>query len=161
MEAVEPINWEDIDVLNPVFLRVKEIIQILESDSFGTISYILRAISVFKDSVEFLLERFNDGKKAANVKITKIWKKSQHLWDPILFATCRLDPSMDVNLIMETSQINKGDRYILSMMKNPAPIEVMEKPTKITNPLCCFSSNVIESIGTTFEIYKKKFKCVR
>jgi len=66
---------------------------------------------------------------------------------------------MYVNLIMETSQINKGDRYILSMMKNPAPIEVMEKPTKITNPLCCFSSNVIESKETAFEIYKKIQMC--
>jgi len=75
IEGVEPIIWEDIDVLNPVFLRVKEIIQILEIDSFGTISYILRAISVFKDSVEFLPERFNEGEKVVNIKITKIWKK--------------------------------------------------------------------------------------
>jgi len=54
IEAVEPLIWEDIDVLNLVFLRVKEIIQNLESDSFGTISYVLRASSQVLDVLEGL-----------------------------------------------------------------------------------------------------------
>jgi len=114
---------------------------------------------VFNDSVELLPERFNEGKKTVNVKITKIWKKYQHLWDPISFAACKLNPSININLKMEMSQTDKGDRYILSTMKNPAPIEVMEKPTKKTNPLCCFSNNVIESNETASEISKKIQMC--
>ena len=152
--AVEPTLWEDIDLLNPVFARAKEIIQILESDSFGTISYVLRAFSVFKDSVEYLPEKYNAGKIAVNEKMRECWLKYQHLWDPILYAACRLNPAMDVQLIMEPEEVKKGDRLILSLMKNPNPIHIVELPTKKSNSLCCYPVSAADSNETAFEFYK-------
>ena len=48
---MSPLIWDDIDIMNQVLQKAKEIIHILESDSFGTISYVLRAFSILKNCI--------------------------------------------------------------------------------------------------------------
>jgi len=80
--------------------------------------------------VEYLPEKYNAGKIAVNEKMRECWLKYQHLWDPILYAACRLNPAMNVQLIMEPEEVKNGDHLIFSQMKTPNPIHIVELPTK-------------------------------
>jgi len=154
IEAVSPLLWEDIDILNPVFKKAKEIIQILESDSFGTISYVLRAFSIFKNSIALLPEKFEDGKIAVEKKFQRFSVKYDHLWNPLLFSACRLNPAMNVHLIMDSEDIIKGDELILSLMKNESPSIIVDSSSKTHNSLLCYSDSPQDSNETAFEYYK-------
>ena len=152
--AVPPHIWEDIDHLYPVFKSAQEIIQILESDSFGAISYTLRGFSIFKDQIEYLPEKFLAGKRAVSEKIQKYWNSYRPLWDPFLFAATRLNPALAVHMILETDEILKGDRMILDMMKKFDENEKIEYPKRKSNILCCYDNGPISSCETNFEFYK-------
>ena len=50
--------------------------------------------------------------------------------------------------------MKKGDRLILSLMKNPNPIHIVELPTKKSNSSCCYPVSAADSNETAFEFYK-------
>jgi len=154
MVAVEPHVWEDIDVLNPLFENSQEIMNILESDNFGSISFVIRGLSLFQHYVQSLPERFNTGKVDVAAKLRKIWEKYNDLWDPLLFAATRLNPALDVYMILESEQIARGDQYILEMMKTFDSHPKVQSPTKKNNVLCCFGHGKSDSHETVFESYK-------
>ena len=80
--------------------------------------------------------------------------KYDHLWNPLLFSACRLNPAMNVHLIMDSEDIIKGDELILSLMKNESPSIIVDSSSKTHNSLLCYSDSPQDSNETAFEYYK-------
>lgn len=134
---MSPLIWDDIDIMNQVLQKAKEIIHILESDSFGTISYVLRAFSILKNSIALLPEKFLDGNIAFSKKLQCYTEKYDHLLNRLLFAACRLNHGMNVHMIMDPEKIFKGDALILSLMKNESLSVIVVSPSKKMTFLLC------------------------
>ena len=151
---VEPSIWDDIEVLFPVFEDAELIISTLESDDFGSVSYILRGFTLFSQHIQLLPERYLQGKISVHNKFREMWEKYRDLWDPFLFAATRLNPSIDIHETLEADQIIRGDEYIISLMKKFDKNPKLDNPIKKSNALCSYGNNLPNSIESIFEKYK-------
>ena len=159
MKPVPPSMWTTIIELVSFFRIFKQIMEMIESDDFGTISYVLRGITVIENSINLLSEQFSEGKNSFNEKLGSYWTRYNKYWDPLLYADTRLNPSLSASQVMTPEEIIRGDNLIKELMQ-----QVIEKDNKVNpipplikknHPLMCFQeTNENQEITIIFEEYK-------
>ena len=113
--------WETIEELYPLLTLFEKVVKKLESDCFGTISYILKGLSLMKNEILKLPGRYLKGVDAYLEKERIYWRVYSNHWDPLLFSATRLNPSLDINTILSPEEIIRGDKMIESMIVSLIP----------------------------------------
>jgi len=118
--------WESITSLIPLFNCFRKIIQNIESDEFGTISYVLKAFNSLRRIITFLPSKFQSGIESYLGKEFSIWKHYEFCWTPLLFAATRFNPSIDINQLLTSKEITQGDNFIMALLEEISPVSQQE-----------------------------------
>jgi len=102
--------------LIPLFNCFRKTIQKIESDEFGTISYVLKAFNSLRRIITLLPSKFQSGIESYLEKEFSIWKQYEFCWTPLLFAATRLNPSIDINQLLTSKEITQGDNFIMALL---------------------------------------------
>lgn len=107
--------------LHPFFKAIKKAYKVLESDKFGTISYILRFYKRILKKLNMLPQVYNAGVNAFKDVYKEYWTNYFKEFDLVLYMATRLNPFIKHERCMTPEEIQRADTEILKIMNEIRP----------------------------------------